>query len=234
MSMHKYIPRVLVLRSSDDIANPYQCSAAVSFSEAEFIAVTAYQNVKMTRLKIDNNPFAKGFRKGGLSKHKSKSPTKEDNEKVIPRKRSCSEPSSDSSLGESSRSSLCSCSPASTTAETDSAESRLIAPPIPRPIPPFSYISWGDLFSPTLRPYLHQPTYPSYSLPFKSDSYMSDIHPLWRYPYLIPQPVVHPQSLLPPPPPPPDHRYSLPLPATASLEPYLIDLSLRERRYCSS
>ena len=27
-----------------------------------FIAVSAYQNVDLTQLKIDNNPFAKGFR----------------------------------------------------------------------------------------------------------------------------------------------------------------------------
>ncbi|CAK9252428.1 unnamed protein product, partial [Sphagnum jensenii] len=34
----------------------------------EFIAVTAYQNEKITRLKIDNNPFAKGFRETGAGK----------------------------------------------------------------------------------------------------------------------------------------------------------------------
>lgn len=35
------------------------------FPETEFIAVTAYQNDKITQLKIDNNPFAKGFRDTG-------------------------------------------------------------------------------------------------------------------------------------------------------------------------
>ena len=32
------------------------------FNETKFIAVTAYQNTDVTQLKIDNNPFAKGFR----------------------------------------------------------------------------------------------------------------------------------------------------------------------------
>ncbi|CAH1774927.1 unnamed protein product, partial [Owenia fusiformis] len=34
----------------------------ISFPETQFIAVTAYQNTDITQLKIDNNPFAKGFR----------------------------------------------------------------------------------------------------------------------------------------------------------------------------
>jgi T-box protein 2/T-box protein 3 len=36
--------------------------------ECEFIAVTAYQNEKVTQLKIDHNPFAKGFRDTGGAK----------------------------------------------------------------------------------------------------------------------------------------------------------------------
>ena len=35
----------------------------VLFPETEFIAVTAYQNDLITQLKINNNPFANGFRK---------------------------------------------------------------------------------------------------------------------------------------------------------------------------
>ena len=63
------------------------------FKETEFIAVTAYQNEKVcvpfdvnmasvivhlmvysqiTRLKIDNNPFAKGFRETGAGKREKK------------------------------------------------------------------------------------------------------------------------------------------------------------------
>lgn len=33
-----------------------------SFSETKFMAVTAYQNHRITQLKIASNPFAKGFR----------------------------------------------------------------------------------------------------------------------------------------------------------------------------
>jgi hypothetical protein len=35
------------------------------FPETQFITVTAYQNQQITRLKIDRNPFAKGFRNSG-------------------------------------------------------------------------------------------------------------------------------------------------------------------------
>ena len=35
------------------------------FPETEFIAVTAYQNELITQLKIDENPFARGFRHDG-------------------------------------------------------------------------------------------------------------------------------------------------------------------------
>lgn len=34
----------------------------VQIPDTTFVAVTAYQNTKLTQLKIDNNPFAKGFR----------------------------------------------------------------------------------------------------------------------------------------------------------------------------
>ena len=34
----------------------------IPIPDTEFVAVTAYQNSKITQLKIDNNPFAKGFR----------------------------------------------------------------------------------------------------------------------------------------------------------------------------
>ena len=38
----------------------------------QFIAVTAYQNDKITQLKIDNNPFAKGFRDTGSARRDKK------------------------------------------------------------------------------------------------------------------------------------------------------------------
>lgn len=38
-----------------------------TFPQTEFFAVTAYQNIQITQLKIDYNPFAKGFRDDGLN-----------------------------------------------------------------------------------------------------------------------------------------------------------------------
>jgi hypothetical protein len=40
----------------------YQSYRTFIFSETKFIAVTAYQNHRITQLKIASNPFAKGFR----------------------------------------------------------------------------------------------------------------------------------------------------------------------------
>ncbi|XP_033640883.1 T-box protein 1-like [Asterias rubens] len=56
-SMHIYQPRIHVLDLSG--ARVLQTH---SFPETQFIGVTAYQNTDITQLKIDHNPFAKGFR----------------------------------------------------------------------------------------------------------------------------------------------------------------------------
>ncbi|XP_067087062.1 T-box transcription factor TBX3 [Osmerus mordax] len=64
-SMHKYQPRFHIVRANDILKLPYSTFRTYVFSETEFIAVTAYQNDKITQLKIDNNPFAKGFRDTG-------------------------------------------------------------------------------------------------------------------------------------------------------------------------
>jgi hypothetical protein len=40
----------------------YQNYRTFIFTETKFIAVTAYQNHRITQLKIASNPFAKGFR----------------------------------------------------------------------------------------------------------------------------------------------------------------------------
>ncbi|MBN3305495.1 TBX20 factor, partial [Amia calva] len=61
-SMHKYQPRVHIVRANDILKLPYSTFRTYVFPETEFIAVTAYQNDKITKLKIDSNPFAKGFR----------------------------------------------------------------------------------------------------------------------------------------------------------------------------
>jgi len=74
-SMHKYQPRFHLVRASDIRQLPYSTFRSYVFKESQFIAVTAYQNEKVTQLKIDNNPFAKGFREAGASKKSKKTPT---------------------------------------------------------------------------------------------------------------------------------------------------------------
>ena len=71
-SMHKYQPRFHLVRASDILQLPYSTFRTYVFAETEFIAVTAYQNEKITQLKIDNNPFAKGLRDTGASKSQKK------------------------------------------------------------------------------------------------------------------------------------------------------------------
>ncbi|CAG01540.1 unnamed protein product, partial [Tetraodon nigroviridis] len=71
-SMHKYQPRFHVVKSNDIMKLPYSTFRTYVFSETEFIAVTAYQNDKITQLKIDYNPFAKGFRDTGNGKREKR------------------------------------------------------------------------------------------------------------------------------------------------------------------
>ncbi|XP_032664267.1 T-box transcription factor TBX3-like isoform X2 [Odontomachus brunneus] len=74
-SMHKYVPKIWIFQSDYNDNFNKLCSQPHSFfifKETEFIAVTAYQNEKITKLKINNNPFAKGFRDTGHSRCKRK------------------------------------------------------------------------------------------------------------------------------------------------------------------
>ncbi|KAL7839227.1 hypothetical protein SRHO_G00258850 [Serrasalmus rhombeus] len=64
-SMHKYQPRLHIVQANDVLQLPYSTFKTYVFPETEFMAVTAYQNDKITQLKIDHNPFAKGFRDTG-------------------------------------------------------------------------------------------------------------------------------------------------------------------------
>lgn len=71
-SMHRYIPRLHVIPVPDgDILTPDQPvvmgpeSMTFTFPQTEFMAVTTYQNFRITQLKINHNPFAKGFREDG-------------------------------------------------------------------------------------------------------------------------------------------------------------------------
>ncbi|VDN39105.1 unnamed protein product [Gongylonema pulchrum] len=57
--MHRYQPNIHVVVHAD--GNGRQCRT-FSFPNTAFMAVTAYQNHRITELKIESNPFAKGFR----------------------------------------------------------------------------------------------------------------------------------------------------------------------------
>ncbi|CAF2376576.1 unnamed protein product [Rotaria sp. Silwood2] len=61
-SMHRYILRLHIVQASDDYSIRTGPLSTFVFDETIFIAVTAYQNDQIKNLKIDNNPFAKGFR----------------------------------------------------------------------------------------------------------------------------------------------------------------------------
>ncbi|XP_029902719.1 MAX gene-associated protein isoform X2 [Myripristis murdjan] len=71
-SMHRYIPRLHVIPVPDGggptpdqpvVKGPE--SMTFTFPQTEFFAVTTYQNIWITQLKINHNPFAKGFREDG-------------------------------------------------------------------------------------------------------------------------------------------------------------------------
>ncbi|TRZ02065.1 hypothetical protein DNTS_016486 [Danionella cerebrum] len=80
-SMHKYQPRLHIVKADErntfGSSNTSFCTH--SFPETTFIAVTSYQNHTITQLKIENNPFAKGFRgNDDIELHRmSRTPSKE-------------------------------------------------------------------------------------------------------------------------------------------------------------
>ncbi|KAH9424032.1 T-box transcription factor tbx20 [Dermatophagoides pteronyssinus] len=72
-SMHKYQPRIHLIKLRLDQLTHHSSQLMINnleneqfrtyiFPETVFTAVTAYQNQLITKLKIDSNPFAKGFR----------------------------------------------------------------------------------------------------------------------------------------------------------------------------
>lgn len=67
--MHRYQPRIHLVRLPHGRSTPKLPKDLEGFDHKTFIfpetvftAVTAYQNQLITKLKIDSNPFAKGFR----------------------------------------------------------------------------------------------------------------------------------------------------------------------------
>uniref|UniRef100_A0AAZ3SIF0 T-box domain-containing protein n=1 Tax=Oncorhynchus tshawytscha TaxID=74940 RepID=A0AAZ3SIF0_ONCTS len=74
-SMHKYQPRVHVIQKErgEELSHVRAVpqgdgTRTLSFPETVFTTVTAYQNQQITKLKIDRNPFAKGFRDSGRNR----------------------------------------------------------------------------------------------------------------------------------------------------------------------
>ncbi|KAG8522687.1 T-box transcription factor TBX10, partial [Galemys pyrenaicus] len=68
-SMHRYQPRfhvVFVDPRKDSERYAQENFKSFVFAETQFTAVTAYQNHRITQLKIASNPFAKGFRESDL------------------------------------------------------------------------------------------------------------------------------------------------------------------------
>nr|XP_003418718.1 MAX gene-associated protein isoform X12 [Loxodonta africana] len=69
-SMHRYLPRLHLVpaeKGTEVIQLNGPGVHTFTFPQTEFFAVTAYQNIQITQLKIDYNPFAKGFRDDGLN-----------------------------------------------------------------------------------------------------------------------------------------------------------------------
>ncbi|XP_016127089.1 T-box transcription factor TBX19-like [Sinocyclocheilus grahami] len=56
-SLHKYEPQIHIVR----VGGSHRMVTNISYTDTQFIAVTAYQNEEITALKIKHNPFAKAF-----------------------------------------------------------------------------------------------------------------------------------------------------------------------------
>lgn len=83
-SMHKYQPTIIISKTSDPRTMRWSPINSFTFPQTQFVAVTAYQNEAITQLKIDNNPFAKGFRENGHSKTKKRKQQQPDQEPKDP------------------------------------------------------------------------------------------------------------------------------------------------------
>uniref|UniRef100_H2ZQH1 T-box domain-containing protein n=1 Tax=Ciona savignyi TaxID=51511 RepID=H2ZQH1_CIOSA len=70
-SMHRYQPRVHIVRTDDVNTLHLQPMSTFAFPQTFFTTVTAYQNGKIAKLKISNNPYARGFREDGAKSMKA-------------------------------------------------------------------------------------------------------------------------------------------------------------------
>ncbi|XP_064594850.1 T-box transcription factor TBX18-like [Liolophura sinensis] len=73
VSMQKFQPRIRITEvfpgnlNAEKMTSPGE-DLVFAFPQTSFMAVTAYQNQEITRLKIARNPFAKGFREAGKTR----------------------------------------------------------------------------------------------------------------------------------------------------------------------
>lgn len=71
-SMQKYQPIVTVTSEGDGVCQKFY------FPKTQFIAVTAYQNSKITQMKIDHNPYARAFKDGSDVQQKGGHPIRKE------------------------------------------------------------------------------------------------------------------------------------------------------------
>ncbi|KAL2092681.1 hypothetical protein ACEWY4_012479 [Coilia grayii] len=84
-SMHRYHPRFHIVQADDLYSVRWSVFQTFTFPETSFTAVTAYQNTKITKLKIDHNPFAKGFRDEGTNTKRRANRSQADPERMAKR-----------------------------------------------------------------------------------------------------------------------------------------------------
>ncbi|XP_063051968.1 T-box transcription factor 16 [Engraulis encrasicolus] len=94
-SMHRYHPRFHIVQADDLYSVRWSVFQTFTFPQTSFTAVTAYQNTKITKLKIDHNPFAKGFRDEGTNTKRRANRSQADPERLAKKTNTMkSEPSS--------------------------------------------------------------------------------------------------------------------------------------------
>uniref|UniRef100_A0A6P7FQK4 T-box transcription factor TBX6-like isoform X1 n=1 Tax=Diabrotica virgifera virgifera TaxID=50390 RepID=A0A6P7FQK4_DIAVI len=203
-SMHKYQPKIIISQVCEMSWAP---KAIFRFAETQFIAVTAYQNEKITQLKINYNPFAKGFRENGQAKYKRKQAraakivnvSEEEEEIIVVDSTVASTPNDRLSESSESSTSTVSCStesqPRVETTDQDIA-CDILSPPVATSTPypvvrPFEYRPVVHP-RPMYRYNVYQP-YPGYNMPSMPST--SAMLPMPAMPPMVP--------MLPMPPMPP-------------------------------
>ncbi|EYC42271.1 hypothetical protein Y032_0537g3115 [Ancylostoma ceylanicum] len=126
---------------------PYSTFRTFVFKETEFIAVTAYQNEKVTQLKIDHNPFAKGFRDAGAGKREKKRLLQTQSREQQSPRSSSAHPSEDASEDDDPAPKKAREDPPRPSPPVPQAAAPVCAPRLPPQMFPFAFPS--EMFYPT-------------------------------------------------------------------------------------